>query len=257
LVFRLHRPVMFSMPIKRTDAAYRVPVIPTTPRRRAASGIRTGAIAAGCAKHSMKPRVRPGSCTFSATKSRPPMERTKGKTAQCVFRARRATILPSGLPHGCAPPGDLASEGWGTGLMPNRRYGVTLRAEGFTQQRIGVLKRTHQAMRWLTIRLRRHQYHRQVVPGAAVGDLDHFGDTAHPTQSGLERDNTPADCKSRRAAPPCPAWPASRGARAHRADFSWTAHFQGLHGYTADICQLSIHGRVSAEPAAPEFTHKG
>ena len=51
-----------------------------------------------------------------------------------------------------------------------------------------------------------------------MGDLDHFGDTAYPTQSGLERDNTPAGCKSRRAAPPCPAWPASRGARAHRAD---------------------------------------
>ena len=129
--------------------------------------------------------------------------------------------------------------------------------KGFTQPRVGVLKRTHQAMRWLTTRLRRRQHPRQVVPGAAVGDLDHFGDTAHPTQSGLERDNTPAECRSRRAAPPCPAWPASRDARAHRADFSWTAHLQGLHGYTADICQLSIHGRVSPSSAVGGLRSRG
>ena len=109
----------------------------------------------------------------------------------------------------------------------------------------------------LTIRLRRHQHPRQVVPGAAVGDLDHFGDTAHPTQSGLERDNTPADCKSRRAAPPCPAWPASRGARAHRADFSWTAHFQGLHGYTADTVSSVSTGGFRHRQRRPNSRTKG
>jgi hypothetical protein len=158
--------------------------------------------------------------------------------------ARRATVLPFGSPPRLRSPR-------GACIEAARNWG------GFTQQRVDVLKRTHQAMRWLTIRLRRYQYHRHVVPGAAVVDLDHFGDTAHPTQSGLERDNTPADCKSRRAAPPCPAWPASRGARAHRADFSWTAHFQGRHGYTADICQLSIHGRVSPSSAVGGLRSRG
>ena len=106
---------------------------------------------------------------------------------------------------------------------------VALRGQGLTRHR------------W---RRRQCLHRRRVVHGAAVGDRYRCGGTAHPTQSGLERDNTPADRKSRKAARPCRAWPASRGARAHRADFSWTAHFQGQHGCTADICQLSIHGRI-------------
>jgi hypothetical protein len=46
---------------------------------------------------------------------------------------------------------------------------------------------------------------RQVVRVAAARDLYQCGYTAHPTESGLERDNTPADRKSRRVAPPCRA----------------------------------------------------
>jgi hypothetical protein len=121
------------------------------------------------------------------------------------------------------------------------------------KQRVGVFKRTHQAMRWLTIRLRRRQHPRQVVAGAAVGDLDHFGDTAHPTQSGLERDNTVVDRKSRIAAPPCRAWPASRGARSHRARFSWTTHSQGQHGNAADICPAQYPRSDSASTRGPAF----
>ena len=97
----------------------------------------------------------------------------------------------------------------------------------------------------------RHPRHPRLVPGAAVGDLDRFGDTAHPTQSGLERDNTPADRKSRRAAPPCPAWPASRGVRSHRADFSWTAHFKdGMVTRRYLSAQYLLH-RLRHEPRIP------
>ena len=49
----------------------------------------------------------------------------------------------------------------------------------------------------------------------------------------------PPTAKCRSAAPPCHPRPASRGARSRRADFSWIAHFQGPHGFTADVSALS------------------
>jgi hypothetical protein len=67
------------------------------------------------------------------------------------------------------------------------------------------------AMHWLTSRRqRRHRHPHRLVHGAAVGDLYRCAYTAHPTESGLERDNTPADCKSRKTAPlsclACQSW---------------------------------------------------
>jgi hypothetical protein len=55
-------------------------------------------------------------------------------------------------------------------------------------------------MHWLTSQRRRNL--RRVVHGAAVGDLDRCGYTAHRTESRhLECDNTAADRKSRNAPP--------------------------------------------------------
>ena len=49
----------------------------------------------------------------------------------------------------------------------------------------------------------------------------------------------PPTAKCRSVAPPCHPRPASRGARSRRADFSWIAHFQGPHGFTAYVSALS------------------
>jgi hypothetical protein len=166
-------------------------------------------------------------------------------------------FFPSGLPHSDAPRGACGSQGRVTGAEaqaqlrshpPRRRIYAT---KGWCAQ-----TNSPKAMHWLTSRRQRRRHPRRLVYGAAVGDLDRCAYTAHPTESDLERDNTAADRKSRTAAPPCRAWPASRGAQSHRADFSWTAHFQGQHGNTADICQLSIHERISPSPAGGRITHK-
>jgi hypothetical protein len=133
-------------------------------------------------------------------------------------------FFPSGLPHSDAPRGACGSQGRVTGVEaqaqlrshpPRRRIYAT---KGWCAQ-----TNSPKAMHWLTSRRQRRRHPRRLVYGAAVGDLDRCAYTAHPTESGLERDNTAADRKSRTAAPPCRAWPASRGAQSHRADFSWTA----------------------------------
>ena len=65
-----------------------------------------------------------------------------------------------------------------------------------------------------------------------------------PNESGLERDNTPADCKISVRPPLFVVLGLPVVAPDHTAaDFSWTAHFQGLHGNTADICP----GRIQAD----------
>jgi hypothetical protein len=60
--------------------------------------------------------------------------------AQCVLTevdekeaARRATILPFGSPHGCAPPRELASRGRGTEADAQALVRSHVPAQGFTQ----------------------------------------------------------------------------------------------------------------------------
>jgi hypothetical protein len=53
-------------------------------------------------------------------------------------------FFPSVSPIPMRPEGLAAPKGESLGLRLKRSYGVTLRAEGFTRPRVGVLKRTHQ-----------------------------------------------------------------------------------------------------------------
>jgi hypothetical protein len=74
-----------------------------------------------------------------------------------------------------------------------------------------------------------------LVQGAAV--LDRFRCMAAPTESDLERDNTPVVRRSQTAAPRCRTSFAIRGGRLRRADFSWIAYLsKRMDG--ADVTRL-------------------